>query len=389
MNFRTFKISPNESLKNTEWAWILGDSDINYLNEKVIEVTETEANNYYKAVQELYEMFTHAAQHVIDNELFTQLSIPENLIEIIKYTWENDKNWQIYGRFDLSGGLDNKPIKLIEFNADTATSIPETALVQWAHLTANGELESSQFNTVFESLTEQFENLKKDNPEYNASLLISTMEGYPEDETNMQILAEAAKEAGFEVDFEFIEKVDFSAEEGIYKQNENDGSFTKFDFWFKLVPWEYIAWDEPELAATLTEIILTKKAVILNPPYTLLFQSKGILKILWDLYPNHPLLLEASFEPLKYQKCVEKVMFGREGANIAIISEYGTRLTTTVGDYEKQKVIYQKYTEFLKDNDGNCYQAGVFFASEGCGLGFRKGGEIIDNLAQFCGHIIV
>jgi glutathionylspermidine synthase len=129
--------------------------------------------------------------------------------------------------------------------------------------------------------------------------------------------------------------------------------------------------------------------VILNPPYTLLFQSKGILKILWDLYPNHPLLLEASFEPLKYQKCVRKVMFGREGANIAIVSEYGTKLTTTEGDYEKQKVIYQKYTEFLKDNDGNCYQAGVFFASDGCGLGFRKGGEIIDNLAQFCGHIIV
>ena len=36
-------------------------------------------------------------------------------------------NWHLYGRFDLSGGLDGKPIKLIEFNADTATCIPETA----------------------------------------------------------------------------------------------------------------------------------------------------------------------------------------------------------------------------------------------------------------------
>jgi glutathionylspermidine synthase len=31
----------------------------------------------------------------------------------------------------------------------------------------------------------------------------------------------------------------------------------------------------------------------------------------------------------------------------------------------------------------------VFFAGEACGLGFRKGGKILDNLAQFCGHVIV
>ncbi len=46
-----------------------------------------------------------------------------------------------------------------------------------------------------------------------------------------------------------------------------------------------------------------------------MFQSKAFMKVLWDLYPNHPLLLETSFEPLKGKAQVEKKIFGREGAN--------------------------------------------------------------------------
>ena len=121
--------------------------------------------------------------------------------------------------------------------------------------------------------------------------------------------------------FENIENVEFSVEQGIYKQNIEDGSFTRYDFWFKLVPWEYIGWDEPELAEILTQIVQNKKAVVMNPAYTLLFQSKGILKILWELYPNHPLLLETDNKPLINKSCVQKVLFGREGANVKILSE--------------------------------------------------------------------
>ena len=48
-----------------------------------------------------------------------------------------------------------------------------------------------------------------------------------------------------------------------------------------------------------------------------------------------------------------------------------------------------EYTEFLQDNSNNYYQAGVFFSGESCGLGFRKGGKILDNKARFCGHLVV
>ncbi|MDZ7899707.1 MAG: glutathionylspermidine synthase family protein [Arcicella sp.] len=387
MNFKKLNISPNISLQNAGWDWMLGENTLPYITDEMVIISEEEAENYYEAGNQLYEMFIEVAQYVIDNERFAELGIPENLIDLIKYSWENDKNWHLYGRFDLSGGLNGKPIKLIEFNADTATCIPETAVVQWASLKANGLDETGQFNTLYEALTEQFKELKNQNPEFESTLLISTMEGYPEDDTNMQVIGEAAREAGFEVAFEHIENVEFS-EEGIYKQNPEDGSFTKFDFYFKLVPWEYMGWDEPELVKSLTRIVKNKKAIVMNPAYTLLFQSKGILKILWDLFPNHPLLLQTENQALINKSCVQKVLFGREGANVKILSPVGITLDKTEGEYLEQASIFQEYTEFLQDKSGNYYQAGVFFAGESCGLGFRKGGKILDNTAGFCGHLV-
>ncbi len=62
------------------------------------------------------------------------------------------------------------------------------------------------------------------------------------------------------------------SEEGIFKEGEN------YEYWFKLIPWEDIAIEEGELAMLLTQIMRNQRAIILNPAYTLLFQSKGILK---------------------------------------------------------------------------------------------------------------
>ena len=59
------------------------------------------------------------------------------------------------------------------------------------------------------------------------------------------------------------------------------------------------------------------------------------------------------------------------------------------GPYENYKKVYQEYVEFNKDESGSKYQAGVFFAYEACGLSFRKGSEIMDNMSKFVGHYIM
>ena len=366
----------------------MGTDTTPYVVNDMVTVSEEQAERYYEAADTLYDMFIEAGQYAIDHDLFREMGIPENLVELIKYSWNDDQQIHLYGRFDLAGGFGDEPVKLIEFNADTATCIPETAVVQWAHLRMNGMEESKQFNTVFETLVGQLAYLRDENSDLTPSILFSTMRGYPEDDTNVAVLTEAAREAGFDTEFAYIDDVEFSNGDGIFFQEPEHGQFIRFDFWFKLVPWEYIGDDEPELAGMLTDIVKNRKAVILNPAYTLLFQSKYILKILWDLYPYHPLLLQTERYALPHKKSVSKVLFGREGANVTIHDKGGEILETVAGEYDGQSRIYQEYVPFPTDADNRTYQAGVFFAGEACGLGFRRGGKILDNTAQFVGHVI-
>ena len=389
----TQKLNPidNTTLEEIGISWHTDSDGSKYVSDELVEVRQEEAEAYYEAVNTLYDMYTEAAQYVIDNELFFDLGIPFNLIEVIKKSWENDVHWHIYGRFDLAGGIDGQDIKLIEFNADTPTALFETALLQWAILHFNNMDEERQFNNVYEAISNNFKRLITlfDDPDrfeelYDGwKILFSSIEGNDEEEATTKLLQQMATDAGFVTKFEFLQQVRFD-EDGIYDSND-----INYEYWFKLYPWEDIAVDEPELATTLTNILHNQKAIILNPAYTLLFQSKGMMAILYELFPDSPYLLKTSFEPLQGIKQVEKPVFGREGANTKILDENGNILAQTTGPYENYKKVYQEYVEFAKDIHGAKYQAGVFFAYEACGLSFRKGGEILDNMSKFVGHVIV
>jgi len=379
---RLKKLTPidDNTLEEIGFSWHTDIDDSKYINDTLIEITEEEAEAYYIAGNEIYDMYIVAAQYVIDNELFFEIGIPFNLIEAIKKSWKNDVHWHIYSRFDLAGGIDNIPIKLIEFNADTPTSLFETALLQWALLKHNNMNEDKQFNNVYEAISKNFKRLitlfdDVDNFEekYDGwKILFSSVEGNDEEEATTRLLQQMATDAGFNTSFEFLQNVKFD-EDGIFDAEDN-----QYEYWFKLYPWEDIATDEPELATILTSIMQNQKAIILNPAYTLLFQSKGMMKILYDLFPDSPYLLKTSFEPLQGIKQVEKSVFGREGANTKIIESDGTISYETNGPYDNHKKVYQEYIEFNKDSQDNKYQAGVFFAYEACGLSFRKANSFDD-----------
>ena len=390
LNFKEITPLDDQTLEKLNFTWHTDNDGSKYVSDKLLQITQDEAQAYYEATNELYDMFVEAAEYVIENDLFFELGIPFNLVEVIKKSWENDVHWHIYGRFDLAGGIDGKPIKLIEFNADTPTALFETAILQWALLKHNNLDEAKQFNNVYEMIKENFKRLitlfddtSSFDEHYDGwKILFSSISNNEEEEVTTKLLQQMASDAGFATHFEYLENVEFD-EDGIYDANGVD-----YEYFFKLYPWEDIAIDEPELATTLTNIMQNQKAIILNPAYTLLFQSKGIMKILYELFPSSPYLLKTSSKPLQGIKQVEKPLFGREGANIKIIEANGELSFETDGVYDNFNKIYQEYVEFAKDKDGNKYQAGVFFAYEACGLGFRKGGEVLDNMSKFVGHII-
>jgi len=377
-------------LESLGFVWHTDSDETSYISDELVVISETEAEAYYEATNELYDMYVEAAEHVIENNLFHEIGIPFNLVDVIKESWESDVHWHLYGRFDLAGGIDNKAIKLLEFNADTPTALFETAIIQWAMLKQNDLEEESQFNSLYEALIDNFKRLvtlQEDVSNFEEvydgwSFLFTSVKGNAEEENTVKLLQHIATEAGYNTEFAYIDDIEFSSEDGIFYNEQN------YELWFKLIPWEDIALEESDLAMLLTNIIKSQKAIIFNPAYTLLFQSKGLLKILWDLYPNHPLLLETSFEVLEGQKQVKKPIFGREGENISILDENANSIEKTEGDYDSHKMVYQAYTELATDSKGLSYQAGIFYAYEACGLGFRKGGKILDNMSKFVGHIV-
>jgi len=390
INLQKITALDTDYLESLGFVWHTDSDESSYISDELVVLSEKEAEAYYETTNTLYEMYVEAAEYVVTHNLFHEIGIPFNLIDVIKESWENDVHWHLYGRFDLAGGLDGKPIKLLEFNADTPTALFETSIIQWAMLKQNNLEEARQFNGLYEALVDNFKRLvilEKDVSNFEErydgwKFLFTSVRGNLEEENTVRLLQHIANEAGYETEFAFMDDVEFDEEEGISYQDEN------YELWFKLIPWEDIALEESDLAMILKNIIVNQKAILFNPAYTLLFQSKGLLKILWDLYPNHPLLLESSFEPLEGQKQVKKPVFGREGGSISILDEDGDVIEHVDDDYDNHKMVYQAYTELPTDKKGDSYQAGLFYAYEACGLGFRKGGKILDNMSKFVGHII-
>ena len=358
-----------EPLDKIGFTWHKDEDGEYIIKDKLIALSEVEAEAYYKAADELYTMYEAGAEYVIKNSLFELLDIPSNLIAPIKKSWRDERENHLYGRFDLSGGIDEQPIKLIEFNADTPTLLLESSVIQWMLLESSSLENKKQFNSIYEAIGEKAVAISKgDRGEYS-KFLFSCVKDIEEETNTTKLLEQMAKDRGLLTHFSFLEDIAFDNGAVL------DESEKAYDFWFKLYPWEdMLAFDGK---------LNTK---VLNPAFTLLYQSKGMLAILYKLFPNSPYLLKSSFEPIQ-EKYVKKRMFGREGANIDIV-EGEALLLSTEGIYEEYSAVYQEYVDFVRDEAGLYYQAGVFYSGKPCGVGFRRGAEILDDMSQFVGHLI-
>ena len=126
-----------------------------------------------------------------------------------------------------------------------------------------------------------------------------------------------------------------------------------------MVPWEVIMLEEPELMDILVDLSLDHDLIVLNPAYSLALQSKKMLSILYELFPEHPYLLPTYNEPspLKGKKYVRKVNFGRQGENIDVIDAKGRMIAQTDGDFGHFSSVYQAFADMYADEDGDIYSA--------------------------------
>ena len=374
------------ALQGLGWNWVLEDESINYLPDEAVVLPRHQADDLLRAADELYEIMVASVPEDLPDDFLCQLGIPENLWKLVRHSWNDERHWHLYGRFDMAQTPDGP--KLIEFNADTATSIPETAILQWASLAAAGKHNAAQASGLYEALVAQFKQWRDMNADLEPSLVLTYMEASAEDRTNCEVVAQAAQEAGFNTHLCPIDQINvtvFGEDRGIWAQVGVE-QWQRFSFMYKLIPWEQLAWEEPEVITDLENLSFTRTIMVVNPAYTLLFQSKGMLAWLWQNYPHHPLLLETSFTPLT-GKYIAKPFFGREGQNVEVVVN-GESVTHIAGEYDQQPLVYQQFCDFPQDQAGNLYQAGVFWAGEACAIGYRRAEGIITNTSQFLAHIL-
>jgi glutathionylspermidine synthase len=107
------------------------------------------------------------------------------------------------------------------------------------------------------------------------------------------------------------------------------------------------------------------------------------------MYPNHELLLPASFDvgAMMGYDYVKKPFISREGANVSIYRN-GVPVLETEGTYDGP-VVYQALAQ-QQNHDGNYPVIGSWVVDgEPAGIGIREDESLVTgNLSKFVPHII-
>lgn len=317
------------------------------------------------ATQILHEMYLQVASDVVRSGDYARLGIDDMTAGLIETSW-----WAqaptLYGRFDLCYNGQGEP-KLLEYNADTPTSLVEASVVQWYWLKEQQPnilpAHADQFNSIHERLLLQWkaianhysqahtldkkianklttfteklpfaETLNQQINWYNFHLHLAAMGDSEEDFITCRYVQDTAIQAGLATHFVDIGDIGWDTE----KRQFVDEKFAPIMHIFKLYPWEWLVKDEfgPSLPHSTTHWI--------EPAWKLLLSNKALLPLLWQTFPNHPNLLPAYFEQDKHklgQSYVKKPFFSREGANVTLMN--GNSVLDTRGEYGAEGFVYQ------------------------------------------------
>lgn len=352
---------------------------------------------------ELHAMSREAVDRITaSEELMARMGIPAPHMDLIADSWARNEP-EIYGRMDLAYD-GTGPAKLLEYNADTPTSLYESAAFQWQWLEdqiAAGHLPegSDQFNGIHEALVERFRDLFAPDTDIHFTAAADN----PEDYATVESMAWAAREAGMGAHFSDLAALGVSA----------DGQFLDADSrvigtLFKLYPWEDM------LADDYARHIAGSGCMFLEPAWKAVVSNKGLLPVLWQMFENHPNLLPAFFaddvapalvdggrpDPsvapafdrvggLLRRAHVVKPIFSREGAGVTIVEDGEVTEASEARDYDHHPRIVQAYHP-LPEFDGFRPVIGAWIAGHACaGIGIREDrARITQDLSRFKPHVI-
>lgn len=339
-------------------------------------ISESFADEIYRATSDLWDMCLKAVEFVITNKLYDQFQIPLFIQQHIEQSWENDVP-SLYGRFDFAYDERKKQLKVLEFNADTPTSLYETGVVQWMWMENYFGTAVDQFNSVHDRLIQSWKDI---HPYLKGNVLhFSCMRETLEDLTNIEYIRDCAIQAGINTKLIYIDDIGWNGE------NFTDLEEEPITDLFKLYPWEWLVYEQFALHIPNDMV----QANWIEPSWKMILSNKAIMAILWKLFPNHPLLLETYFEePKEMVDYVKKPLLSREGANVTVYKA-GKIVEATAGEYGEEGYICQELAQLHKEDTGFSVIGSWVIGQEPCGITFRESDKMITtDKSRFVPHII-
>ncbi|MBB42168.1 MAG: hypothetical protein CMM44_00220 [Rhodospirillaceae bacterium] len=334
-----------------------------------------------KSAENIENMCFQVVERAITDEtIFQKIGIDRCYWDLIANSW-NDKERNLLGRMDFAYNGKGLP-KLLEYNADTPTTLYESSIFQWEWFEESidqGLLSSSgdQFNNIHEKIVEAFKTIG-----IESILHLTANKDIEDDWGTIEYIADCAIEAGLLTHLIDITDIGLGDDD---RFSDTDGK--PIAELYKLYPWEWI------LAEEFGKNVYRSQCKFIEPPWRCVLSNKGLLPILWEMFEGHPNLLPAYFtgdpeiEKIK-SSSVKKPIFGRQGANIAI-ERNGQIIDSRDGPYTNGPFIKQEFYS-LPDFKGHFPVVGCWVvASRAVGLGVREDTNLITgNKANFIPHIV-
>ena len=329
-----------------------------------------EIDTLERATGELQSRCIEAAARVIERRDYARFQIPEPFHALIERSWEADEK-SLYGRFDLSWDGSGEP-KLLEYNADTPTALLEASVVQWYWM-KDVFPEADQFNSIHEKLIARWGEMRGELPA-DGRTYFACDSASVEDQGNLDYLRDTAVQAGLAALPIDIADIGWDGERFVDLEERPMAAL------FKLYPWEWMV--REEFGANL----LRGTVRVIEPPWKMLLSNKAILPVLWEMFPGHPNLLAASFEPGKFATdFVKKPLYSREGANVSITA--GGKTLEEPGAYGAEGYIWQAYHELARFGANYTVIGSWIVGEEPAGIGIREDDSpITKNSSRFVPH---
>ncbi|MCF3964991.1 glutathionylspermidine synthase family protein [Streptomyces fuscigenes] len=338
-------------------------------------------------VEELHAMCLAAAGHIVEQGRFADLGIADPRIAgAVAESWRRRAELpSVYGRFDLRYDGRGGPAKMLEYNADTPTSLVEAASAQWFWMEDRFP-GADQWNSLHERLVDAWKRQAPLLPPGPLHFVHSEADELGEDLMTVAYLRETAEQAGLHTEALSVEAIGWDDIAGRFV----DDKLRFIRGCFKLYPWEWLTADEfgPHVLDTLDNGGGTGSTCWIEPAWKMLLSNKALLAVLWELYPDHPNLLPAHLDgprelAVRGPGYVSKPLLGREGDGV-LIHRPGEAPAVRA-----ERCCYQELAE-LPDFDGNRVVLGAWVVEdEAAGLGIRESsGLVTDEYARFVPHVV-